>query len=259
MGPGSTVRNASVLSAAEHRKRAALELFTGRILSSPVGRHVAKVIVFGSVPEHRSTPESDVDVIILAGSQLQRVEDAAADAAFDVGMISGESVEPLIYPLNELRYPSSYFVHRSLLHGEEVYSMDDVALKAEECRGYRDLAAEYLDGAKDALKQAHSRLAVDAAYNAAELCAKGLLLFELKDLPTSHGGVVVKFAQCFVKEGPLPRSLGKSFSKALLWRNKSRYDRAAMIGSDEAQEAIKLAEEMIRVVDQRLGDVENRD
>ncbi len=42
-------------------------------------------------------------------------------------------------------------------------------------------------------------------------------------------------------------------NKALALRNKSRYDRHAMIGAKEAQDVRKLAEEMIQILDDELS------
>lgn len=235
------------------RKRKALGLFADHLLSSPAGPYVAKMILFGSLRKGTPGLDSDVDLLILATEQLDRVEIAAAESALEVGLASGESIEPVVYPLTELRHSTSYFTYYTLLHGEDIYSMEETRIKQEESKGYFELAGEYLDGALDSLTSSHPRLAVDAAYNAAELCAKGLLLFELDELPSSHGGVVVKFAELFVKDGPLSRTLGRSFHRALALRNKSRYDRSANIGPQEAEEVIKLAEEMISFLEVKLA------
>jgi uncharacterized protein (UPF0332 family) len=130
--------------------------------------------------------------------------------------------------------------------------MDEAQIRREESRGYRDLALEYHEGAVDSLKNGHARLAVDAAYNAAELCAKGLLLLKMDKLPASHGGVVIKFGEIYIKQGLVERSIGRTMNKALALRNKSRYDRHALIGSKEANEVIELASGMIRILDKAL-------
>ena len=102
----------------------------------------------------------------------------------------------------------------------------------------------YLNGAKVALKAKSFRLAVDAAYNAAELCAKGLLLFELEELPSSHGGIVGEFGRLYVKRGKAPKALWRRLNRGLETRNKARYDFNAEINREKAKELIKLAEEM---------------
>ena len=130
--------------------------------------------------------------------------------------------------------------------------MDEAQIRREESLGYRDLALEYLEGATDSLKSGHPRLAIDAAYNAAELCAKGLLLLKMDKIPTSHGGVVIKFGEIYIKEGLVERNIGRAMNKALALRNKSRYDRHALIGSTEAKEVFKLTKDMIRILDKAL-------
>ena len=131
--------------------------------------------------------------------------------------------------------------------------MDEDRIRKEESRGYRYLAAEYLDGSHNCLESRDFRLAVDAAYNAAELCAKGLLLLKLDKLPSSHGGVVVKFSELFIKQGSVSRGLGRSLNKALALRNKSRYDRHARIGKEDAVEVQELAEKMATLLDRELN------
>ncbi len=215
---------------------------------------MAKMILFGSLGRGDVNTESDVDLLILATEQLDRVEAAAADSAFEIGLASSESIEPLVYSLSELNYPTSYFTYYNVRHGKEVYSMEEPRIKTEESRGYLDLAREYLEGAKDSLISGHPRLAVDAGYNAAELCAKGFLMFKLDDMPSSHGGVVIKFSELCIQCGPLPRTLGRSFHRALALRNKSRYDRGAEIGEREATEVIDLAKALISSLEERLAE-----
>lgn len=164
----------------------------------------------------------------------------------------GESVEPLVYCVDERRYPSSYFLYSVTCNGEEIYSMEEDRIRKEESRGYRDLAAEYLEGSYNCLKNKDFRLAADAAYNAAELCAKGLLLLKLDDLPSSHGGVVIKFSELFIKQGDVYRDIGRALNKTLALGNKSRYDRHARIGKEDAKEAQNLAEKMATLLDREF-------
>lgn len=234
------------------RKRKALKFFSSHLLSSPGGKHVGKIILFGSLVNNEIQAESDVDVLILALDNLNEVEDAAAEASLDTGLEIGESVEPLVYCVGERRYPSSYFLYSITCNGEEIYSMDEDQIRKEESRGYRDLAAEYLIGSINCLTNGDFRLAVDAAYNAAELCAKGLLLFKLDKLPSSHGGVVIKFSELFIKVGLASRDIGRSLNKALASRNKSRYDRHARIGKEDAEEVQRIAEAMAVMLDKEL-------
>lgn len=239
------------------KKRIALDRFRHHLLSSSQGKNVGKIILFGSLKRKKVRADSDVDILVLACDKLSDVENATADAALETGLEIGESVEPLVYSFADWRFSTSYFLYNIAQNGEEIYSMEEAQIRREESRGYRDLALEYIEGALDSFKSGHHRLAVDATYNAAELCAKGLLLFKMDRLPTSHGGVVTKFSEIYIKEGKVQRSLGRALNKSLALRNKSRYDRHAIIGPKEVEEVRNLAEEMIRILDKELSETGN--
>lgn len=81
-------------------------------MSSPIEKYIAKMVLLGSLRKTEVRADSDVDVLILALDKLREVEEAAADCAFETGLVTGESVEPLVYCLDELRYPTSYFYTR---------------------------------------------------------------------------------------------------------------------------------------------------
>lgn len=71
---------------------------------------------------------------------------------------------------------SIYFLYNITHYGLEVYSVSKQDMKLAALRDIRVLAEEYLESAEDVLSRNRVRLAVDAAYNAAELAAKGLIL-----------------------------------------------------------------------------------
>jgi uncharacterized protein (UPF0332 family) len=127
--------------------------------------------------------------------------------------------------------------------------MTEEQLKQEEIEALHELAIEYLEGAKENLANQRYRIATDAAYNAAELAVKGLLLLELDRLPTTHAGVVNRFGELYIKSGRLPKEFSKQLRQGLRYRNLARYDRRAEIGADKANEVIKLAEELVAALD----------
>jgi len=110
------------------KKRKALNRFSRYLLSSQEGKNVGKIILFGSLVRGDVRDDSDVDVLILASGNLNKVENAAVDAAFEAGLEFGESVEPLVYCSDEVRYPSSYFPYTVSRKGEEIYSMDEAQI-----------------------------------------------------------------------------------------------------------------------------------
>ena len=137
--------------------------------------------------------------------------------------------------------------------GRKVYSVKKENLKKEACRNLSRLAEEYLDAARDSLNNRHPRLAVDAAYNAAELGVKAMLLLKLDDIPGSHGGVVGKFGELYVKSGEMSKTLGRRLNETLELRNSARYKYQALIGKKEASEAIDLAESIIELASKKFG------
>ncbi|MCX7854465.1 MAG: HEPN domain-containing protein, partial [Anaerolineae bacterium] len=162
-------------------------------------------------------------------------------------------IEPLVYPLSEYFSPRTYFTYRASRFGKEVFSVNNSELKGREIRALRDLAEVYLAGANRAFHAGDLRIAIDAAYNAAELCVKGLLLMRLDDIPGSHGGLVGKFGELFVQTGEVPRELGRRLNRGLEARAAARYDYAALITEEMAQEVLGLAQELVNCLRQMAG------
>ena len=125
--------------------------------------------------------------------------------------------------------------------------MQENELKRQEAKNYLILASEYLEGATESLKSKRIRIAIDTGYNAAELTAKALLLLELDEIPSSHGGVVGEFGKLYIKTERIEREIGRRLNKALDLRNKARYVYNAEISALQAEEVIKLAEKMIQI------------
>ncbi len=237
------------------RKWEAVNRFARRLLDGPWGALVAKIILFGSLAKGEAVPESDVDVLIFSFNGRDALRDACAEAAFEVAMETGEGIEALVYPLSEYFSPRTYFTYRASRFGKEVFSVNNSELKQREIRALCNLAEVYLAGANRAFHAGDLRIAIDAAYNAAELCVKGLLLTKLNDIPGSHGGLVGKFGELFVQTGELPRELGRRLNRGLEARAAARYDYAAQITEDMAQEVLNLAQELIARLERMAGEM----
>ena len=231
------------------RKRKAGDLFVSHLLASPARFHVAKVLLHGSVAEGTAQPESDVDVLVFQTGTPETVADVCDEASFQIVMEMSESVEPLIYSWGEYHYPLSYFVYQAIQQGEELYSMDAEALLKEEVEGLYELGTEYLEGARELAGRGHYRLAIDTAYNAAELAVKGLILPKVEQLPKTHSGVVNRFGELYIKSEILSVSLGKQLRRSLRYRNLARYDHSAAIGAEEARQTIQLADELLTALE----------
>lgn len=131
--------------------------------------------------------------------------------------------------------------------------MDDEELKKKESRNYFDLASEYLEGSRAALQGGYFRIAVDASYNACELLIKALLLLRLPEIPGSHGGIVNKFGEWFVKTGEVPKELGRAIGLALEKRNNARYEPHAKITREQAEEIISLGERLRQIFEDKVS------
>lgn len=132
------------------------------------------------------------------------------------------------------------------------YTEDEVKLSI--ARDNLDLAKEYLRGAeKFAQDTKFFRGVVDIAYNSAELAAKGLLSLRMDSLPSTHSGIVRKFSEIYIKSGLVDRGYGKKINRGLEWRNKARYDKEADITKEKSDQSIKLAKELISLLEDQIG------
>ncbi|MFQ6058222.1 MAG: HEPN domain-containing protein [Anaerolineae bacterium] len=229
-----------------HRlKLEALMVFLEELLRSPVRSEIAKVILFGSALEGDVGEESDIDLLVFGIRDRQAIRNMCAEAAFQTGLRTGESVQPLVYPLSRYYHPASFFMHRSARRGKEVYSMEEKALKMALLEGKYGLASSYLRVARYVLANGDYREAADLAYNAAEALVKGLLLIEMDALPKTHGGLVNRFGDLYARTGKVPAEWGRDLHLALETRSRARYEEEATIAREDALAIIALAEKLI--------------
>lgn len=234
------------------KKEQAAARFLEILLQGRCGRRVARAILFGSVAEGCARPESDIDLLLFSTGSLPDLSAAAADAAFEVALETGESVEPLIYCTDDLAYPSGFIV-QAVRYGKELYAMDEQQLRQDEAEVLLDLAREYRASAQHAAEAGFFRMAVDAAYNSAELAVKALILLAGASRPASHGGAVQTFGRLYVQTGRASRELARRLGIGLELRNKARYDGHARIRNDDAQEVIHLADDLIALAEKELA------
>jgi len=230
-------------------KYLALERFTERLLSGDTRDQIAKMILFGSVVRGDAERHSDVDVLVFGFGDLDRLSEICAEISLDVGIESGEIVQPLVYSVDDLLHPQSYFLHRAIREGKEVYEMDDNEFRDKELKDHLLVAQEYLEAAKISLADGKYRVAIDTAYNAAELCTRGLLLLKLPEIPGSHGGLIARFGEIYIVSGLMPKKTGRDLNVMMELRNKARYDTHSLIGEKEARSAIELAETLMKALE----------
>lgn len=235
------------------RKYRALEEFTARIRSSPVGDRVARMILYGSVLRGDAGPESDVDLLVVATGDVRAVGRALGDIAFEVMLEHGELVSPTVYCPDEYRYPH-HFLRQVRETGKEVYRVDENTMRRQEALDLLALAQGYLEMAR-ALKgrREYIRGVIDMAYNAAELSAKGLLLLREGEWPKTHSGVVQQFSRAFIVNEPVVEpGVGRAFRQALDWRNRARYDPHATLTEADADDVLSVAEKLSDILQREV-------
>lgn len=235
------------------KKQNALNIFLNKVLDTEIKGKVAKIILFGSLSKREEKEASDIDLLIITTDSFREISEACANASFYTALETGESVEPIIRCIDEIRYPRSYFLYSILKSGKEVYSMDEKELKRKEIENYINLSNEYLDVGKVNLRNGYWRIAVDIVYNACELMIKALLLLKLPAIPGSHGGIVQKFGELYIKTGELPKEFGRDIALALEKRNNARYEPHAQIKKEDAEELIILGEKLQKILKEKVN------
>lgn len=240
------------------KKHKALDYFLKYLLNTEAKKYIAKIILFGSVAKEKATKDSDVDLLVVVLNFRKKVEDLAADASLETSLAMGESIEPIFCDIDETEFLRSYFIYHTLKIGKEVYSMNPKELKINEAESYLQLSKYYLETAEETLKLERFRAAVDLGYNAAELCMKALLLFELDDLPTSHGGIVNRFGDLQVKTGVVEKEIAKAVNVGLQKRNDARYKFGSEVLKEDADSIIETARKLQAILISKIDALKGR-
>jgi uncharacterized protein (UPF0332 family)/predicted nucleotidyltransferase len=241
-----------MIEASAARKDRALRIFLSQLLNDGVRASIAKVILFGSYAEGTADDTSDIDVLVLATDRLGQVTAACCDAQLEAAMATGESVEPIVRCVDQARFISSLFMYQVLTDGKEVYSMTGKEIRKKESQNYLGLAQEYQEAAEKNTALGINRAAVDLAYNACELSAKGLLLKKDPRLPSRHSGAIGRFGALYVQAGIATKELGRRLNLALTKRNQARYEPHSEISQADAAAIIALAKELLALLEQQL-------
>lgn len=231
----------------ERNLRDILAHLTDHLLSGEGGDKIARMILFGSHARGTAGPDSDIDILIatLDGREVERV---ILDRAYDFMAAQQAPIEIVFSSVYDLYPPQDYFLYNVSRYGVEVYSMDAGEIKRVMAADLARLAEEYLESAREVLERGRLRLAIDAAYNAAELAAKALILMKQDDVPGSHGGIVSLFGALYVKTGEVDAELGRRLNRALQLRNEARYRPGARFTEEDAGEVIRLADAFLALL-----------
>lgn len=234
------------------RKMLAVEEFKRKILTNDIKKYVGKIVLFGSVLKGTEKEDSDIDLLVLAVDSPEKVVSYCSKISYEIMLDLGEGIESVVHCIDEWRVPSSYLVYVVKKTGKEVYNMDVKEIKQKESIGYLTLSERYLDSAKRIFNEKDYRIAIDVGYNSAELCVKGLLLFVMDDIPSSHRGVVNKFGEFYIKIGKVSKEFGNILNEGLDLRNKARYEPHFEADRKDAEKIIKLAEKLNNILSDKV-------
>lgn len=232
------------------KKEKAFQYFLTSILNSEIKKDIGRIFLFGSFVSDEVDEESDIDLLIFSFNRLDKVREVCADISFQTALKYGESVEPLVYCIDELRYLNSNFIYSVVTRGKEIHKMPEKELLRKESQNYLDLAREYLREARNSIKANDLRLGVDGAYNACELFIKGLLLLRLGQIPKTHGGIIQKFGEIYIKSGIMEKDVERQVNLGLDLRNRARYDFHAQINKESVSRVAETAETLLQALEE---------
>lgn len=225
--------------------------FRDFLLNSDVSENIAKIILFGSQAKNTAAEHSDIDILIFTADG-KREEKHLMDRVYDFMVENDVPIEVITAHINDLVIVQDYFLYNILTYGVEIYSMENNTIKQVMVRNILDLSNEYLESAKDVVTLNRIRLTIDAAYNAAELAVKALILLKQDDIPGSHGGIVNVFGQLYVKTNEVDKEIGRAVNMALKLRNEARYKPDALFSQENARFMLDLAENLINIASERV-------
>jgi len=190
-----------------------------------------------------------VDVLVVyTGMERDEATKLVAEAAAHVALRYDVPLEPLVLSLHEY-LEDTLFTREVKRTGKILYSVDP----GLEARGlaydYLHLATRWLEYSKEIRREGRDpRFVVDAAYNAAELAIKALVVLKGETLAKTREGLLSQFGRLYVRVGLVEHDILPKLYHALTLRNRARYDPRAVLTEREAIEVIRLAERLTKIL-----------
>ena len=117
----------------------------------------------------------------------------------------------------------------------------------KEIQAYLDRAGESIQAAKELLKNGHYDFSASRAYYGVFYASSALLLSEGLEFG-KHSGVIAAIHQKFIKTGKIEQHFGKDLNWLFELRSVGDYGIIVHVGKDEVREAIKIAENYVKVI-----------
>lgn len=110
-------------------------------------------------------------------------------------------------------------------------------------------AYEALEDARANMKENRYKTSVNRSYYAVLNAVRALLILEGPN-PKTHEGVLTMLSLRFVKPGLLSKEFIKKFEILLSRRREADYGDLEIVDSEEAEDSLKIAEELVGAVDE---------
>ena len=225
-------------------------------LRNRLGKKILGIYLFGSTAKGMDTEESDIDILIVySGIEEYRLLEIASEISFSIACEYERTIEAI--PMSKQEFEnslgSSPFLWEVLKFGKPIFTTLTGTEWKLNFKEYIELAKEYLNYAKDALKENKIRLSIDSGYNACELLVKALIISTENSLASSHGGIVGQFGKLFVLTKRLPEEYGKNLNLGLDLRAKARYKPKAQLDEKNAEFIISLVEKLLEFAEKELS------
>ena len=221
-----------------------------------IGKDIYSIYLFGSLAKGTYHNGSDIDILLIYSDdrELDKVEEVVDEVCLSIACEYGEAPEVVLMSFTEYKngLGNSPFLWEVLNHGKPMLVKGESTEWMLDFKDYLKLAEEYLSYAKDALKNRKIRLAIDSAYNSAELLSKSLIISAGNELASSHGGIVGQFGKIFIMSGKMSKEVGKGLNKALRLRALARYRPDAKLTLEDANIVVSLAEEIMEFAKSEL-------
>jgi uncharacterized protein (UPF0332 family) len=227
--------------------------FTARLLNSPAGASIARIMLFGSVARGEARPDSDVDVMVFTTAPLSTTRDYTAQAAWDASAAWGEVVAQVTFSLDDLLLPQTYVVYLALEQGKELYTMEPDEIRRLEAGKLLRKAQLYIQQAERSEAQGDFELAIVGAYNAVELIGKALVLLKQGvDLPVTHGGMIQILSREYIRPGEVPAEWARLLNRGLEIRSYALYNTMVTIDAADVKSLLALGRDMCNFLDKKL-------
>ena len=95
-------------------------------------------------------------------------------------------------------------------------------------------------------------MGVDGAHNVCELSIKGLLLLKLGEIPKTHGGIIQKFGEVYIKSGIMGKNVGREVNLGLDLTNRACYNFHAQIAQESISRVVETAGTLIQTLEKEL-------